>query len=146
MCRLHLHSVSMCELTHIFIILFCENKGYIYIYSGVCYNERCYNERMLLRRVFVNKIRMLQRMRRNTIGRRNTRVRTTCRAFPLWLDRQSSSLLSFVRFSHQFSSVIYLFSQCIKVKWINFIYFYTYIFYFVLYFSCLNVCVGWTML
>ena len=28
---------------------------------------------------------MLQRTQRNTIGRRSTRVRMTCRAFPLWL-------------------------------------------------------------
>jgi len=40
-------------------------------------------------------------MRRNTIGRRNTRVRMKCRAFPLWLERQSSSLLSVVRFRYQ---------------------------------------------
>jgi hypothetical protein len=42
--------------------------------------------------------------------RRSTRVRKTYRAFPLWLERQSSSLLSFVRFSYQFSSVICLFA------------------------------------
>jgi len=40
------------------------------------------------RTVFINKIRtlqrtqMLQRTPRNTIGRRSTRVRMTCRAFP----------------------------------------------------------------
>jgi len=61
--------------------------------------------KMLQRTVFVNKIRMLQRTRRNTIGRRITRVRMTFRVFPLWLERQSSSLLSVVRFSYQFSSV-----------------------------------------
>ena len=45
-----------------------------YLYTvGVCYNER-----MLRRKVFVNKMRMLQRTRRNTIGRRSTRVRMTC--------------------------------------------------------------------
>jgi hypothetical protein len=39
--------------------------------------------------LFINKIgmlqrtQMLQRTRRNTIGRRSTRVRMTCRAFPL---------------------------------------------------------------
>jgi len=64
---------------------------------------------------FVNKIwmlhrtQMLKRTRRNTIGRRSTRGRMMCRAFPLRLERQSSSLLSFVRFSYQFSSVICLF-------------------------------------
>ena len=85
-------------------------------YSGLCYNERCYNERMLQRTVFVNKIRvlqrtqMLQRTRRNTFDRRSTRVCTTFRAFPFWLERQPSSLLSFVRFSYQFSSVICLFA------------------------------------
>ena len=49
------------------------------------------------------------RTQTNTIGRRSTRVRVTCRVFPLRLERQSSSLLSFVRFSYQFSSVIRLF-------------------------------------
>jgi len=73
-------------------------------YSGACYNK-CYNERMLQPTVFINKIRMLQRTWRNTIGQDIMRVRT-CRAIPLWLERQSSSLLSFVRFSYQFSSVI----------------------------------------
>jgi len=83
-------------------------------YSGVCYNERCYNERMLQRTIFINKIRMLQRTqmlqrtRRNTFDRRSTRVRMTFRAFPLWLERLSSSLLSFVRSIYQFSSVICL--------------------------------------
>ena len=48
---------------------------------------------------------MLQQTRRNTIDRRSTRVRMTCRAFPLWLECQSSSLLSIVTFSYQFSSV-----------------------------------------
>jgi len=48
----------------------------------VCYNERRYYERMLQRTVLVNKIRMLQRTRRNTIGRRSTRVRMTCRGLP----------------------------------------------------------------
>ena len=118
-------------------------------YSGVRYNERCYNERMLQRRVFINKIRMLQRTQMlqrkwsNTVGRRSTRVRITCRNFPLWLERQSSSFLPFVRSSYQFSSVICLFVQRIKVKWINFVLFYIYFFDFVLYFSCLNGCVGW---
>jgi hypothetical protein len=101
---------------------------YIYIYThthtvrGVCYNERCYNERcynewMLQRTVFINKIRilqwtqMLQRTRKNTINRRSTRVRMTCRTFPLWLERQSSSLLSLVRFSYQFISVVCLFAS-----------------------------------
>jgi len=47
-------------------------------YSGVCFKKR-----MLQRTVFINKIRMLQRTWRNTIGRRSTRVRMTCLAFPL---------------------------------------------------------------
>jgi hypothetical protein len=112
-------------------------------YNERCYNERmlqrtnattndattneCYNERMLQRTVFINKVRMIQRTqmlqqtRRNNIGRRSTRVRITCLAFPLRLERQSSSFLSFVRFSYQFSSVTCLFVRCIKVKLINFI-------------------------
>jgi hypothetical protein len=57
-----------------------------------------------------------QRTQRNTIDRRSTRVRMKCRAFPLWLELLSSSLLSFIRCSYQFSSVICLFVQCIKVK------------------------------
>ena len=74
--------------------------------TNECYNERSYNERMLQRTVLINQIRMLQRTRRNTIARRSTRVCITCRAFPLWLERHSSSLVSFERFSYQFSSVI----------------------------------------
>jgi len=72
----------------------------------------------LQRTAFINKIRilqrtkMLQRTRRNTVGRCSTRVRMTCRAFPLCLERHSSTLLSFVTFSYQFSSVICLFLQC----------------------------------
>jgi len=38
---------------------------------------------MLQGTIFINKIRTLQRRRRNTIGRRSTRVRMTCQAFPL---------------------------------------------------------------
>jgi hypothetical protein len=87
-----------------------------FICSVMCYNERCNKERMLQRTVFINKIRMLQRTRNNTIGRRSTRVRMTCRAFPLWLQTQSSFLLSFVRFGYQFSSFICLYVQYIKVK------------------------------
>jgi hypothetical protein len=78
--------------------------------------------KMLQRTVFINKIRklkwakMLQRKERNTNGRRGTRLRMTCLAFPLWLERQLSSLLSFVRFSCQSSSVICLFVQSTRVK------------------------------
>jgi len=112
----------------------CYNEQFLSIQSG-CYNEhKCYNERMLQRTVFINRIMMLQRTnattdsfyphnqdatkntdaiqrtRRNTIGRRSTRVSVTGWAFPLWLERQSSPLLSFVKFSYQFSSVIWLFA------------------------------------
>jgi hypothetical protein len=39
---------------------------------------------MLQRTVFLmNKVGLLQRTRRNTISRRSTRMRMTCRAFPL---------------------------------------------------------------
>jgi len=54
-----------------------------YKYSRVYYNERPYNDRMLQLNSFIIKIRMLQRTRRNTIGRRSTRVRNTCRTFLL---------------------------------------------------------------
>ena len=89
--------------------------------SALCYNERCYNELMLQRTVFIYKIRMLkrrqmlQRTRRNTIGRCSTRVLVMYRAFPLSFERQSSSLIPFVRFSYQFSSVICLFAP-LEVK------------------------------
>ena len=133
--------------------------------------------------VFVNQIRMLQRTRMNIIGRRCTRGRTCC-AFPLWLERLSSSLLSFVRFGYQFISVICLFAPLAVNFFFSFFcyiilamgrqnrvrnlmnldikkeiiskresersvgdlcaeYFYTCIFDFVSYFSCLNGCVGW---
>jgi len=71
---------------------------------------------MLQRTVFINKIRILQQTQRNTIGQRSTHVHMMCRAFSLWLERQASSLLLFVRFTSQFGSVIVLFVQCIKVK------------------------------
>jgi hypothetical protein len=84
----------------------------IYIYIYMCVYIHVYIQSGVLQwTVLINTIRKLQRTRRNTIGRRNTRVRMTCRAFPLRLERQSSSLLSFVRFSYQFSSVICAFSS-----------------------------------
>jgi hypothetical protein len=103
-----------------------EDCSGLEMYSGVCYNERLSKERMLQRAVFINKTRMLQRTQmlhrtpRNTIGRRRVSVRMTYRAIQLWLERQSSSLLSFVRFSYQFRSVICLCVQYIEVKKINF--------------------------
>jgi hypothetical protein len=80
-------------------------------YSVVSYKERSYMERMLQETVFINKIRKLQRTLRNTIGRRNARVRMTCRTFPIWLERHSSSLLSLVMSRYQFSSDICVFSS-----------------------------------
>jgi len=67
------------------------------------------------RNSFINKIRILQQteiLQRTwtyTFGLRSTCMRMTCQAFPLWLEHQSSSLLSFVRFSYKFSSFICLF-------------------------------------
>jgi len=58
---------------------------------------------------FMNKIRMLQQTQRNTISWRSSHACMTYRAFPLWSEHQSLSLLLFVRFSYQFSSVICLF-------------------------------------
>jgi len=69
---------------------------------------------MLQRTDFINEIRVLQRTqmsqrtRRNTIGRRSTRVRMKCWAFPLWFECQSPSFVSFVRFSYQVSSAVCL--------------------------------------
>jgi hypothetical protein len=82
--------LAQLENCHLVIILRLSSKQY----SGICYSDR-----MLQRTVFISNIRMLQRARRNTIGRRSTRLRMTCRAFPIGLQRQLSSLLSFVRFS-----------------------------------------------
>jgi hypothetical protein len=102
---------------------------------------------MLQLTVFVNKIRMLQRKqmlqgtRSNSIGRRSTRVRMTCRAFPLCSERQSSSLLWFGRFSYLFSAVICLCVRWMKVKLINLIlHLHLYIFYFVLCFLLKWLC------
>jgi hypothetical protein len=66
---------------------------------------------MLQRTVFINKISMLQRTqiyneRGGILSADVARASMTFRDFPLWLERQTSSLLSFVRFSYQFSSVI----------------------------------------
>jgi len=73
--------------------------------------------KMLQRTVFINKIRMLQRThmlqrtRRNTIGRRSKLVRIKCWAFPIWLERQSSvfyglwgSIISLVQLAAYFYS------------------------------------------
>jgi len=77
---------------------------------------------------------VLQRTLRNTIGRRSTRMRMTCRAFQLCLDRQSSSLLSFVGIIYQFSSVICSFSPlAVLNKLILYYFLYLYIF-FILYY------------
>jgi hypothetical protein len=94
---------------------------------GYATTNECYNERVFINKIWMlQRTQMLQRTRRNTIGRRSTRVRMTCLAFPLWLERQSPSLLSSVRFSYQFSSVICLFVQCMKVKLILY-YFHTFL-------------------
>ena len=122
-CQIRLVTVSFVSHSPIFCLLtmVLVNSSQVPRVKGVSmhikYSLVCYNERMLQRRVFINKIRlvqriqMLQRAGSNTIGRRSTRVLMTCRAFPLWLERQSSSLLSFVRFSYQFSSLMCAFSS-----------------------------------
>ena len=102
----------ICTLLHLVCGWQCCNA---LLYSGVYYNTRCYNEWILQRTLFINNIRkllgtgMLQRTRRNVIGRCSMRVPLTCEAFPLWLESHSSSLFSFVRFSYQFSSSYLLF-------------------------------------
>jgi hypothetical protein len=48
----------------------------------------------------LQRTKILQRTRKNTIGRRSTRVSISFRAFPLWLQRHSSYLLPFGRFSY----------------------------------------------
>jgi hypothetical protein len=77
-------------------------------YSGVCYNERMLQRTVFVKIIMLKRKQMLQRMRRNTIGRRSTRVRMTYRAFPLWLERQSSSffIVCKVKLSVQFSYLL----------------------------------------
>ena len=103
----HIHLFTYL-LTYLFILF--HTLRYVtllfFLYNGVRYNKR-----VLQRTVFIYKIRMLQRTqmpqrtRKNIIGRHSAHVRMTRRSFPLWLELQSPFLLSFVRFSYQFSSV-----------------------------------------
>jgi len=85
------------------------------------YDEPCYNEQILQQTVFINKIRILNEYRcyNERGGILSADVARACagacRAFPFRLERQSSSSLSFVRFSYQFSSVIWLFAP-LEVK------------------------------
>ena len=73
-----------------------------YGYVGICLNER-----MLRRTVFTNKKswRCNEHVGIRTIGTCSSRKFMTCRAFPLRLERQSSSFLWLVSFNYQFSSV-----------------------------------------
>jgi hypothetical protein len=95
----------MCDLgTQCYTVFPCVRQQ-------LCYNEikfiYCsYIQWGMLQRTMLQRTQMLQQTRRNTICRRSTHVFMTCRAFPLSLERQSSSLLLFVRFIYQFSSVI----------------------------------------
>jgi hypothetical protein len=63
----------------------CHSPAETEMVTGISFNNEysgvCYKERMLQRTVFINKIRMLQRTRRNITGRLNTCVRVTCRTF-----------------------------------------------------------------
>ena len=99
---------------------------------GYATTNECYKRTNATTNSFFSKIGMLQRTqmlqgtRRNTIGRRSMRVRMKCRAFPLWLERQSSSLLSFVRFGYQFSLVICLFAPLAASNKFILYYFYTF--------------------
>jgi hypothetical protein len=101
----------------------CKSITVRYATTNDARTYKCYNQQVL-----ITQIRTVQRTRRNILGRRSKCVCITCRALPLWLERQSSSLLPSVRSSYQFSSVICLFVQCITVKYINFILFLHYIF------------------
>jgi hypothetical protein len=50
-------------------------------YSGVCYNERIRQRTVVINIIrMLQRTQMLQRTRRNTIGRRSMRLRMTCRA------------------------------------------------------------------
>jgi len=146
MCRLleciFFNFLLVCEWQQtIFMPLLC-------IYSGVSYNEQCYNERILQRTDFINNIWMLQRTRRNIIGRHSTRVSKMCWKFLLWLHRHSLPLFSFILFNYQFSSVICLFTRLavttiLQIFYINF----TIIFllFCIIYFRHSNGCVGWKL-
>ena len=115
--KARLFSVQISWYGHINVLCKYSVISLIYPHTQwVCYNEWRYNEIMLQRKIFINKIKMLQWTRRNTIDRRSTRVPMNFRTFPLWLERHSSTFLSLVRFSYQFSSAICLFVQRIKVK------------------------------
>jgi hypothetical protein len=65
----------------------CHPPAETELVTGISFNDKysgvCYNERVLQRTVCINNIRMLQRTRGNSIGRRSTRVSMTCPAFPL---------------------------------------------------------------
>ena len=149
---IYIYTINIHTLVYMYIYIYRYTHIYIYIYVCVCiYIYTCvyiyiYTHTHTHTHTHTQRTQMLQLKRRDTIGWRSTRVRMTFRAFPLLLERQSSSLLSFVRFSYQFNSVI-----CLSVQrtWtLNTLisyYFYTYIFGFVLYFSCLNGCVGWLL-
>jgi hypothetical protein len=152
----NVHDVLYSQCSHQHVLAATAAIVRVVIYSVVCYNEWSYNERMLQRTVFINKIRMLQRTRRNTIGWRSTCMHIMCRAFPCWLQFQWSSLLSFVRFSYQFSSV-----SCWFVPLAVKIFFFSLFCYIILAMSrqnrvrklinwdikkeCLNGCVGWEL-
>jgi len=65
---------------------------------------------ILWQTIFVNKIRMLQRTRRNTIGRRSTHVHDVL-GLPSLIRVSVIIFVMFVRFSCHFSSVICTFSS-----------------------------------
>jgi len=87
------------------------------------------------------KIWLLEKMRGKIIGRCSTLEHMDCRAFPPWLERPPSFLLSFVRFSYQSISGICLFVQCIRVTYKLILYSYNYVsmFQHVFLFNCLCV-------
>jgi len=105
----HKPSVANCWLLWCSGMLLSARNTVGYARTNDPTTKKCYNEQFLANKIsMLQRTQMLQRTRKNTVGRRSTRVRMTCRAFPLWLESQSSSFLSFVRFSYHFSSVIYL--------------------------------------
>jgi hypothetical protein len=110
----------------------------IYKYSGMCYNERmlqrtvlsiksgCYNERGGVLFIMESSIIIFTRER--------SFMFMLCIRESLFIVFTKERLLMLFKFTY---------TAYKSLNKIILYYFYTYIFYFVLYFSCLNGCVGW---
>jgi len=73
-------STAYTKVTSALNFVYTHAHTHTHTHTGVCYNDR-----MLQRTVFINGIRMLQRTRRNTIGRGSTCVHISVRLFMLFI-------------------------------------------------------------